>query len=152
MPSNDVTTLCFNSCKKLNTIFKWQTKKYRLEMSAWYRIKNGFTFFRSQFMFKVQTINCMQYSEPVVIGHFRVPKTLSFKMRPSTQPFLWKWLLFAREWKIISISKAGHLTSFWYRDPMELGNGLFHNQTRSQSRNEINTQTERLVQKHNNLL
>ena len=55
----------------------------------------------------------MQYSEPVVIGHFRVPK---------------------------------------HRDPMELGNGLFYNQTRSQSRNEINTQTERLVQKHNNLL
>ena len=29
--------LCFNSCKKQNTIFKWQTEKYRLEMSAWYR-------------------------------------------------------------------------------------------------------------------
>ena len=43
-------------------------------------------------MFNVQTINCMQYSEPVVI------------------------------------------------------------QTRSQSRNEINTHTERLVQKHNNFL
>ena len=25
-----------------------------------------------------------------VIGHFRVPKTLTFKMRPSAQPFLWK--------------------------------------------------------------
>ena len=24
------------------------------------------------------------------IGHFRVPKTLTFKMRPSAQPFLWK--------------------------------------------------------------
>ena len=43
-------------------------------------------------MFNVQTINCMQYSEPVVI------------------------------------------------------------QTRSQSRNEINTHTERFVQKHNNFL
>ena len=30
--------LCFNSCKKLNKIFKWQTEKYRLEMSAWYRM------------------------------------------------------------------------------------------------------------------
>ena len=38
-------------------------------------------------------------------------------MRPSTQPFLWKWVLFAWEWKIISISKAEHLTSFWYRGP-----------------------------------
>ena len=35
---------------------------------------------------------------------------------------------------------------------MELGNGLFHSQSRSQSRNEINTHTERLVQKHNDLL
>ena len=25
-------------------------------------------------------------------GHFRVPKTLTFKMRPSAQPFLWKWV------------------------------------------------------------
>ena len=30
--------ICFNSCKKLNTIFKWQTKKNRLELSAWYRM------------------------------------------------------------------------------------------------------------------
>ena len=30
--------LYFNSRKQLNTIVKWQTKKYHLEMSAWYRI------------------------------------------------------------------------------------------------------------------
>ena len=30
------------------------------------------------------------------------------------------------EWKIISISKAEHLTSFWYRGPGKLGNGLFN--------------------------
>ena len=29
------------------------------------------------------------------MGHFRVPKTLTFKMRPSAQPFLWKWVLIA---------------------------------------------------------
>ena len=29
--------LCFNSCKKINTVFNWQTKKYRPEMSTWYR-------------------------------------------------------------------------------------------------------------------
>ena len=62
----------------------------------------------------------------MIIGHFRVPKTLTFKMRPSVQPFLWKWVWFAWEWKIISISKAEHLTSFWYRGPGELGNGLFN--------------------------
>ena len=42
-------------------------------------------------------------------------KTLTFKMRRSGQPFSWKWVLFAREWKIIFISKAEHLTSFWHR-------------------------------------
>ena len=36
-------------------------------------------------------------------------------MRPSAQPFLWKWVSLAREWKIISISKTEHLTAFWYR-------------------------------------
>ena len=46
-------------------------------------------------------------------------------MRPSAQPFLWKWVLFAWELKIISTSKAEHSTSFWYRGPGELGNGLF---------------------------
>ena len=46
-------------------------------------------------------------------------------MRPSAQPFLWKWVLFAWEWKMISISKAEHLPSFSNRSPGELGNGLF---------------------------
>ena len=46
-------------------------------------------------------------------------------MRPSAQSFLWKWVLFAWELKIISTSKAEHSTSFWYRGPGELGNGLF---------------------------
>ena len=64
------------------------------------------------------------YSLFVLIGHFLVPKILTFKMRSSAQPFLWKRVLFAREWKIISISKAEHLTSFWYRGPGKLGNGL----------------------------
>ena len=60
-----------------------------------------------------------------LIGHFRVPKTLTFKMR--LQPFSWKWVLFAWEWKTISISRAEHLPSFWNRGPGELGNGLFNN-------------------------
>ena len=60
------------------------------------------------------------------IGHFRVPKTLTFKMRLGAQPFLGKWVLFAWEWKMISISKAEHLPSFWNRGPGELGNGLFN--------------------------
>ena len=58
------------------------------------------------------------------IGHFRVPKTLTFKLRPSAQPFLCKWVLSAWEWKIIPISKAEHLTSFWYSGT-GIRNGLF---------------------------
>ena len=57
------------------------------------------------------------------IGHFWVPKTLTFEMRPSAPPFLWKWVLFGWKWKFISKSKAEHLTSFWYRGPGEPGNG-----------------------------
>ena len=45
-------------------------------------------------------------------------------MRLGAQPFLWKWVLFAWEWKMVSISKAEHLPSFWNRGPGELGNGL----------------------------
>ena len=51
-------------------------------------------------------------------------KTLIFKIRPNAQPFLWKWVLFAWEWKIIFISKAEHLNSFWCTDSGELGNGV----------------------------
>ena len=65
--------------------------------------------------------SCLRY---YWIGHFRVPKTLTFKMRPGAQPFLWKWVLFAWEWKMISISKAEHLPSFWNRGPGGLVNGL----------------------------
>ena len=65
----------------------------------------------------------LQKKSPV-IGHVRVPKTLIFKMRLGAQPFFWKWVLFAWKWKIISISKAEHLTSFWNRGPGKLGNGL----------------------------
>ena len=58
------------------------------------------------------------------IGHFRVLPGLCIKTRLGAQLFLWKWVLFAWEWKIISISKVEHLTSFWYRGPGELGIGL----------------------------
>ena len=40
-------------------------------------------------------------------------------MRLGAQPFFWKWVLFAWEWKMISISEAEHLPSLWNRD---LGN------------------------------
>ena len=60
------------------------------------------------------------------IDHFRVPPRLCFKTRLGAQPSSWKWVLFAREWKMISISQAEHLTSFWNRGLGELGNGLLN--------------------------
>ena len=60
-------------------------------------------------------------------GHFRVPKSLTFKMRPSAQLFLWKCVLLAWEWKIISISMAEYLTWFWYWGAEELGNFVLLN-------------------------
>ena len=50
-------------------------------------------------------------------------------MSSGAQPFLWKLVLFAWEWKMISIPKAQHLPSFWNRGPGELGNGLFEHKT-----------------------
>ena len=71
----------------------------------------------------IQT-GCLNRNKRRLIGHFRVPKTLTFKMRLGAQPFLWKWVLLAWEWKIISRSKDEHLPSFGNRGPGELGNGL----------------------------
>ena len=59
------------------------------------------------------------------MGHLRVSKTLTFKMRLGTLPFLWEWVLFAWEWKMISISKTEYLPSFWNRGLGGLGYGLF---------------------------
>ena len=61
---------------------------------------------------------------PHPLMNFRGPKPLTFKMRPSAQTFLWKRVLFAWKWKIICISKAVHLTSFWYRGSGKLKIGL----------------------------
>ena len=53
------------------------------------------------------------------IGHFLVPKTLTFKMRLGAQPFLWKWVSFAWECKALRIScheeKEFKRDAFWRR-------------------------------------
>ena len=55
-------------------------------------------------------------------------KTPHFKKkRPSAEPFMWKWALFAWKWKIIFISKAEHLASPWNRGLRQLGNDLLNN-------------------------
>ena len=62
----------------------------------------------------------------VVARIFKTNRSLPSSKNPhfqndgTAQPFFWKWVLLACEWKIISISKDEHL--FWYRDPGELGN------------------------------
>ena len=75
---------------------------------------------------KYSLIHRLSKTYAVAIVHFRVPPGLCIKTRLGAQLFLWKWVLFAWEWKIISISKVEHLTLFWYRGPGELGNGLFN--------------------------
>ena len=54
------------------------------------------------------------------IGRFRVPKTLTFKMRLGAQPFSWKRVLFAWD----PYQRLSTFPSFWNRGPGELGNGL----------------------------
>ena len=59
------------------------------------------------------------------VGHFEVPKTLTFKMKPSVKPFLWEWVLFAWEQKIIFITIASHLALLWNNGLGQLRNCLF---------------------------
>ena len=54
------------------------------------------------------------------VNDFRVPKTLTFKMRPMAQPFLWQQFYLRENKKSFSILKADHLS------PGELENGLFN--------------------------
>ena len=61
------------------------------------------------------------------IGHFRVPKNLTFTARLSAKPLIWKWFLIIMQIKIIFTTKVSHLASFWKWDFLELGNGLFNN-------------------------
>ena len=58
------------------------------------------------------------------IGHFRVPKSFTFKTRLSTKPLLWKWVLIMMQIKLISATKVSLLASFWKWNFLELGNGL----------------------------
>ena len=70
----------------------------------------------------------IQFSNSIELYNRPLPssKNPHFQNEAKCTAFLGKWVLFAWEWRIISISKAEHLTSFWYRGPGELGNGLFH--------------------------
>ena len=79
---------------------------------------------RSKSGTQVKSHGCLPDVKIGAIGQFRVPKTLTSKMRLGAQPFLWKWVLFAWESKMIFISKAEHLPSFWKRGLGGLGNGL----------------------------
>ena len=54
----------------------------------------------------------------------RVPKTLTFKMRPSVQPFLWKWVFCMRMKNHFHI-KGWALNLVMIQRPGELGNGQF---------------------------
>ena len=46
---------------------------------------------------------------------FPVPKTLSFEVRLSVKPFMWKWVKFTWELKILFMLIVSHLASLWNR-------------------------------------
>ena len=85
--------------------------------SVFWRIAPWGCFWGVLSLFRVACGTWNRQKDCMTKGHFRVPRTLTFKLGPSAQPFLWKWVLFEWEWKIISILKAEHLTSFGYRGP-----------------------------------
>ena len=64
-----------------------------------------------------------------IIGHFRVPKNLTFKARLSAKPLIWKWFLIMIQIKLIFTTKVSHLASFWEWDFLELGNGLLESRS-----------------------
>ena len=59
-----------------------------------------------------------------IIGHFRVPKNLTFKARLSAKPLIWKWFLIMVQIKLIFTTKVSHLALFWEWEFLELGNSL----------------------------
>ena len=78
-------------------------------------------------------------------GYFSTPcnrpltssKNLHFQNEAKSTAFLVKMRFICIRMKIISTSKAEHLTSFLYRDPEELGNGVLNwHQNLTKSRNE----------------
>ena len=71
-----------------------------------------------------QQIGIRKDGNPRGIGHFRVPKHLTFKARLSAKPLIWKWFLIMMQIKLFFTTKVSHLASFWKRDFLELGNGL----------------------------
>jgi len=88
---------------------------------------------------KNRNTKCAVYlTIPWSTGHFRVPKTFTFKMRPKNQSpqlvrhcawairheTLIKFIIITIIIIIISISKAENFTLLWYRSPGKLGNGL----------------------------
>ena len=64
------------------------------------------------------------FSGPFYYRALPSSKNPHFQNEARCTAFLWKPVLFAWEWKMISLSKAEHLNSFWNRGSGELGNGL----------------------------
>ena len=58
------------------------------------------------FFYQTSTVSQAGAKPPSQIDHFRVPKIPTFKIRPSAQPFLWKWVFMQRradnqKWPIV---------------------------------------------------
>ena len=75
-------------------------------------------------IFAVDVLHSTNFSTALLIsiGHFRVPKPFAFKMRLGAQPLLWKWVLFAWQWKMISMIHIRRLSTYPHFETEARGN------------------------------
>ena len=107
---------CKRACENKNHL--WLNRKHSWSTRQVWRVFwpkfNRFSFF----FFKL-SLRSSQTNRPLPSS-----KNPHFQNEARCTTFLMKMSLFAWEWKMISISKAEQLPSFWNRGPGELGNGL----------------------------
>ena len=103
--------------------FSQFTSNYSARLPATLILRNAVTS-DQEFIYSIQVLS-KHVKNAESIGHFRVPKNLTFKARLSAKPLIWKWFLIMMQIKLIFTTKVSHLASFWKWDLLELGNGLF---------------------------
>ena len=102
------------------SLFRFLINEQFLCINTQYLIKFSITLWSVSSLCTLQ-IRC--HSIYVIVRPLPSFKNPHFQNAPKCTTFLMK-MSFASEWKIISISNAEYLTSFWYRGPGKLGNGL----------------------------
>jgi len=80
--------------------------------------------FKTKYVTYTNNINNNKTLLLIPISHFRVVLSLPIKARLGANHFIWKLVLFAREWKLMFIRKVVHLGSLWPRGLKEFENSL----------------------------